>query len=160
MNKFLSVIKKNKRMVIITAVIVIISLGMIFTFYKIYKFLSPNYRNSVYGDRCELTESIIITDARKQAIKEAVEGHEGMTLSSVNVKCNLVDIIVIVKDDIAVEKVKEMSKDIIAVFTTEELKYYDLELMVDSDLENSEVYPIIGVKHKVIQGQSRDYFVW
>lgn len=160
MNKFLTLVKKKRKIIMIVAVIVIILLCMIFTFYKIYKFLSPNYRNSVYGDRCELTESIIITDARKQAVKEAVEGHEGMTLSAINVKCNLIDMIVIVKDDTPVEKVKEMSKDIIAAFTAEELKYYDLELIVDSELERSEVYPIIGIKHKVIQGQSHDYFVW
>lgn len=160
MNNILSKVKKNKKKVIILVVILIVIAISFFAVHKIISYLTPDRKNSVYGDRCEITESIEITKERKDAIKAAVEAHDGMTFSKVDVKCNLIDIIIIVKDETEVKTVKIMSKEIIAVFTEEELKYYDLALWVDSDNDESEKYPIIGTKHKVINGESKDSFVW
>lgn len=160
MNNILSKIKKNKKKVIILVIILIALAISVFAVYKIISYLSPDRKNSVYGDRCEITESIEITKDRKEKIKSAIEAYDGMKLSTIDVKCNLIDIIVIVKDEMEIKDVKTMSKDIIVVFNEEELKYYDLALWVNSDKDESEKYPIIGTKHKVINGESKDSFVW
>jgi hypothetical protein len=160
MKNILSKIKKHrKKLIILTIILIVISIG-IFAMYKVISYLLPDRKNSVYGDRCEITESITITKERKNNIKLAVEEYEGMNLSIVDVKCNLIDIIVYVDDETDIKVVKEMSKKVIATFTEEELKYYDLALWVDSNNEESTVYPIIGTKHKVINGDSKDHFVW
>ena len=94
-------------------------------------------------------------------VKDVINENEGMTLSKINVKCNLIDITVKVEDDVKVDDVKKMADKILTVFTEEELKYYDIELMVDSTAEESEVYPIIGTRHKTnIDGNAEAKFVW
>lgn len=160
MNNIMSKIKKHKKKLIIIAVVLILLAICFFAIYKVISYLMPDRKNSVYGNRCELTESIEINKERKNDIKVVVEEYDGMALLTVDVKCNLIDIIVKVKDETEIATVKEMSKKIIAVFTEEELKYYDLALWIDSDNDKSTKYPIIGTKHKVINGESKDSFVW
>ena len=160
MNKFLSFLKRNKKKVIVTLVLLIIFGVFVYATYKLFAYLTPDTKNSVYGNRCELTEGIEITEERKDMIKETVESYEGMTLSTVDVKCNLVDIIVKVEDEVTLDTVKEMSDKLLTVFTEEELKYYDLELWVDSKAEESEVYPVIGTRHKTGNGDATSKFVW
>lgn len=160
MNKFLSFIKKNKKKVIVTILLLIVFGVFIFAAYKLYEYLTPDTKDSVYGNRCELTEGVAISKERKDMIKETVESYEGMKLSNVDVKCNLIDIIVKVDDEITLDTVKEMSDKLLTVFTEEELKYYDLELWVDSNAKESEVYPVIGTRHKTGNGDATKKFVW
>ncbi len=161
MEKILSFLKKHKKKVTILAVIVIILIICFVALHKMVAYLNPDSKESVYGDRCELTESIMITDERKEAVKVAVKGFEKMELSTVDVKCNLIDIIVNVDASVDVKKVKEMSDKLLEAFTKEELKYYDLELWINWTGEGSgEKTPMIGTKHKVINGESNSHFVW
>jgi hypothetical protein len=160
MNKFLSFIKKNKKKVIVTILLLIVFGVFVFAAYKLYEYLTPDTKDSVYGNRCELTEGVEISKERKDMIKETVESYEGMKLSNVDIKCNLIDIIVKVDDEITLDTVKEMSDKLLTVFTEEELKYYDLELWVDSNAKESEVYPVIGTRHKTGNGDATKKFVW
>lgn len=160
MNKFLSFIKKNKKKVIVTILLLIVFGVFLFAAYKLYEYLTPDTKDSVYGNRCELTEGVEISKERKDMIKETVESYEGMKLSNVDIKCNLIDIIVKVDDEITLDTVKEMSDKLLTVFTEEELKYYDLELWVDSNAKESEVYPVIGTRHKTGNGDATKKFVW
>lgn len=160
MNKFLSFIKKNKKKVIVTILLLIVFGVFVFAAYKLYEYLTPDTKDSVYGNRCELTEGVAISKERKDMIKETVESYEGMKLSNVDIKCNLIDIIVKVDDEITLDTVKEMSDKLLTVFTEEELKYYDLELWVDSNAKESEVYPVIGTRHKTGNGDATKKFVW
>lgn len=160
MNKFLSFIKKNKKKVIVTILLLIVFGVFVFAAYKLYEYLTPDTKDSVYGNRCELTEGVEISKERKDMIKETVESYEGMKLSNVDIKCNLIDIIVKVDDEITLDTVKEMSDKLLTVFAEEELKYYDLELWVDSNAKESEVYPVIGTRHKTGNGDATKKFVW
>ena len=161
MEKILSFLKKHKKKVSVIAVILVILIICFVALHKMLAYLNPDSKESVYGDRCELTESIMITDERKDTVEEAVKGYEKMELSTVDVKCNLIDIIVNVDTSVDVKKVKEMSDKIIEAFTKEELKYYDLELWINWTGEGSdEKAPMIGTKHKVINGESNSHFVW
>lgn len=160
MNKFISILKKNKKKVIVIFVILIVLAIFVFASYKLFKYLTPDTKDSVYGDRCELTEGIDITSERKKMIKETVESYDGMKLSNVDVKCNLIDIVIVVDDETELSNVKEMSTKLLTAFTEEELKYYDIELLVDSKSEDSEVYPVIGTRHKTNNNDAEKKFVW
>lgn len=160
MKKFLSFLKKHKKKVIVTLVLLIIFGIFVFAAYKLYEYLTPDTKNSVYGNRCELTEGIDITKERKDIVKETIESYEGMKLSKVDVKCNLIDIVVKVDDETSLDTVKEMSDKLLTVFTEEELKYYDLELWIDSNNKDSEVYPVIGTRHKTGNGDATRKFIW
>lgn len=160
MKKFLSFLKKNKKKVVVTLVLLIVFCVFAFATYKLFEYLTPDTKDSVYGNRCELTEGIEITKERKDMIKESIESYEGIKLSNIDVKCNLIDIVVIVEDEVEVKTVKEMSDKLLTVFTEEELKYYDLELLVDSKSKESEVYPIAGTRRKTGNGDATKKFVW
>lgn len=160
MDKFISFLKKNKKRVIVITVLLVVLAIFLFATYKLYKYLTPDTKDSVYGDRCELTDGIDITAEREKMVKATVESYEGMKLSDVDVKCNLIDIVVIVPDETDVKTVKEMSNELLTVFTEEELKYYDIQLWVDSDAKESETYPIIGTRHKTNNGDLESKFVW
>ncbi len=160
MEKFISFLKRNKKKVIVGTILLIVFVIFLFSGYKLYKYLTPDTKDSVYGDRCELTDGIDITSERENMIKDKVESYSGMKLSDVDVKCNLIDIVVVVDDSTTLDTVKEMSAQLLTVFTEEELKYYDIQLFVDSDNEKSEVYPVIGTRHKTNNGDPESSFVW
>ncbi len=120
--------------------------------------MNPNKKESVYGDRCELTESIMITDERKEKVKEAIESYENMKVSTIDIKCNLIDIVINVDNSVEEKTVKSMSDKVLEAFSKEELKYYEIELMVNwpDDPEKA----MMGTHHKMINGEMNDHFVW
>lgn len=161
MKEFQSFLKKHKKKLIILAVVLVIFIVLFVSLKKLFSYFNPNSKQSEYGDRCELTEGLTITEERKNKVKEAIEAYEGMTLSTIDIKCNLIDIIVNADASIENSTAKEMSDKLIAAFDSEELKYYDLELWVNWTGEGSEEKtPMIGTKHKTLTGDSQDHFVW
>lgn len=158
MEKFITFLKKHKKKLIVIVVILIILLICYIAVHQLLAYLNPNTKESVYGDRCDLTESVMITDARKSAVKEAVDSYELMELSTVNVECNLINIIVNVENDVEESKIKEMADTILDTFDTEELKYYDLHLMVNWPDDDEKV--MMATHHKMINGEMNDHFVW
>lgn len=158
MEKFLTFLKKHKKKVIILTVVLLLFIVCFILCHQLLAYLNPNTKESVYGDRCDLTESIMITDEKKDAIKTAVESFENMKLSNVDVKCNLIDIVVNVDNNVEEGKVKEMSSKLLESFSKEELKYYDLQLMVNwpDDKEKA----MMGTHHKMVNGEMNDHFVW
>ncbi len=160
MDKVKSFFKKHKKKCIILGIILVILIAFIIFSYRIISYLIPNTKESVYGDRCEITVNHPIESNREDTIKDIVKNYEGYKFKTFEVKCNLVDIIIEVADGTNFNDVKKMGKEILGVFTDEEKKYYDLQLMIKSDHEESENYPQIGTHHKEIDGVSNDDFVW
>lgn len=160
MNKFKKWIKNNKKKSIIYGVVILaFILFIVFTIF-IINFLMPNTKGSVYGDRCDVTKDYPVASEREQKLKEFLKGYDNMDLESIEVKCNLIDIVVKVDDKVNFSKVKDMSKKMLEVFSKDELKYYDIELMIHSNNNKSEVYPKVGTHHKEINGESNASFIW
>lgn len=158
MDKFLAFFKKHKKKIIIITIILIILIICFIACHQLLAYLNPNTKESVYGDRCDLTESIMITDARKDTVKEAIESYENMKVVDIDVKCNLIDIVVNVEKDVEEKKVKEMSDKVLEAFEKEELKYYDLQLLVNWKDDEDKV--MAGTHHKMVNGEMNDHFVW
>ena len=160
MNKIKKWFKNNKKKSIILSIVLLAVILLIVFTVGVISYLMPNSRKSVYGDRCEVTKEHPVEKDRKDKIKEFLKNYKGMELSSYEVKCNLIDFVIVVDDSASVSKVKKMSKELLKVFTKEELKYYDLELMVKASNEKNDAFPIAGTHHKEINGSSNDNFVW
>lgn len=158
MKNFQDFLKKHKKKLIILAIVLIVVIICLFAFKQILSYLNPNKKESVYGDRCELTESIMITDERKEKVKEAIESYENIKVSTIDIKCNLIDIVINVDNSVEEKTVKSMSDKVLEAFSKEELKYYEIELMVNwpDDLEKA----MMGTHHKMINGEMNDHFVW
>jgi len=158
-------LKKHKKKIAIILVIGIVFLILVIGLFRAINHLTPDRKESTLGSRCELTENIEITDSRKTEIKEAIESHEGMKMSNrdktpISVECNLIKMFVLVDAEITASQVREMAKEVLAVFSEEELRFYDLQLMVDSDNMENTVFPMIGMRHKTLHGEANKQFVW
>lgn len=160
MNKFKNWVKNNKKKAIILGIVIVALILMIVFTYGIISFLMPNTKGSVYGDRCEVTKNYPVPSEREVKLKEFMNKYKNMEFVSIEVKCNLIDVIIKVDDKVSLSKVKDMSKKMIQVFSEEELKYYDIQLLVNSNNKKSDVYPQIGTHHKEINGESNATFIW
>lgn len=160
MNKFKNWLKNNKKKATIIGVLLLFLILIFIFLWGVIAYLIPDTKESVYGDRCEITEDYPIEKGKEDKLKKFLEDYEKMELVDFDVKCNLIDIIIEVDDETSFSDVKSMSKKMLKEFTDDELKYYDIELMVKSNKDDSEDYPRIGTHHKEINGSMNEEFIW
>lgn len=160
MNKLKKWINNNRKKAIIIGILLVSLILSIIFLIGVISYLMPNTKESVYGDRCDLTEEYKVDSERESKIKDFLKDYEGMNLENFEVKCNLINIIVKVDDKTSFSKVKSMGKKLLSVFNEDELKYYDIQLMVNSNKEASDDYPRIGSHHKEINGSTNEDFIW
>lgn len=164
MEKVLNNIKKwfksHKNLSIVLGVTIVIALVLIFSITTIVNIIMPDTRESVYGDRCKIAEKYKVDSKKEDELKSFFKKYEFVTFNALDVKCNLIDIVITVPDKTSFNDVKNMSKELLKVFSADQLRTYDIELLVKSDNENSENYPQVGTHHKEIDGKSNDSFVW
>lgn len=160
MNKLKKWINNNRKKAIIIGILLVSLILSIIFLIGVISYLMPNTKESVYGDRCDFTEEYKVDSERESKIKDFLKDYEGMNLENFEVKCNLINIIVKVDDKTSFSKVKSMGKKLLSVFNEDELKYYDIQLMVNSNKEDSDDYPRIGSHHKEINGSTNEDFIW
>ena len=139
---------KNKKMVIIGSIIILIIL--LFVFIKV---ISGN--KSVYGSRCSDSDNYEISSKTIKKAKETIKTIDKVNDIDIYTKLCSVKIIINLSDDVDIETVKNMSNELLKDFSKKELKYYDFSLYVTSDNKDSEVYPINVTRHN-----SKDSFAW
>ncbi len=144
-------IKSHKTLFIVLAVIVILLITIIVLFLK----LSPDSRKNAYGNRLVDIEKYPIDQERMQAMSiEFATNLEGV--QSVNYTVNGRRINITMKLGAAVPKdiAIQYANKTLEYFTDEVKSYYDIQIFVSTD-EESEIYPMIGSKHK-----TKDTYVW
>ena len=139
---------KNKKMVIIGSIIILIIL--LFVFIKV---ISGN--KSVYGSRCSDSDNYEISSKTIKKAKETIKTIDKVNDIDIYTKLCSVKIIINLSEDVDIETVKNMSSELLKNFSKKELKYYDFSLYVTSDNKDSEVYPINVTRHN-----SKDSFAW
>ena len=139
---------KNKKMVIIGSIIILIIL--LFVFIKV---ISGN--KSVYGSRCSDSDNYEISSKTIKKAKETIKTIDKVNDIDIYTKLCSVKIIINLSEDVDIETVKNMSNELLNNFSKKEIKYYDFSLYVTSDNKDSEVYPINVTRHN-----SKDSFAW
>ena len=139
---------KNKKLVIIGSIIILIIL--LFVFIKV---ISGN--KSVYGSRCSDSDNYEISSKTIKKAKETIKTIDKVNDIDIYTHLCSVKIIVNLSEDVDIETVKNMSNELLKDFSKKELKYYDFSLYVTSDNKDSEVYPINVTRHN-----SKDSFAW
>lgn len=139
---------KNKKLVIVLAIIILVVLFII-----LMKLIGGN--KSVYGDRCSDRDNYKLSNDTINKAKDTINELENVSNIEIYTKLCTVKIIIELKDDVELEKVKNMSNELLKAFSAKELKYYDFSLYVTSENEESETYPINVTKHN-----SKDAFAW
>ena len=149
-NKFLNFIKRNK---LLTVLIILLFLIIIFGVVAIKVLIFPNYSTDKYGDRLNGIENVKLSDETFDKIKNT-ETIEGFDVDKVELSGKIVNIYVKITGDIGKDASKENATKLLANFSEEELKYYDIQIFITGE---SEIYPMIGYKNKISEGLSWNY---
>lgn len=145
-------IKKHK--VGIISIIVIIIIGILTYFALKSMFIIGNDKGK-YGNRLDGIENVQIENETVDKLIKEMEETKDINSVKYNLQGRLIYIIMEVSNDTAVEVSKGYANKLLAYFTDEQKEYYDIQVLIKSDSEESEVYPIIGAKHKTSTA-----FVW
>lgn len=141
-------IMKNKKIVVIVAIVLILIL-----FFVLIKTLTGN--KSVYGNRCSDRDNYKLSNNTINKAKDIIKEIGNVKNIDIHTKLCTIKIIIELKDDVELDKVKTMSDKLIQSFDKKALKYYDFSLYITSDNKNSETYPMNVTKHN-----SKDNFAW
>ena len=110
---------------------------------------------SKYGNRLDGIEEVLITNEQVQKLTNEMNEIKDIKSIKYDLKGRLVYIIIEVSNETAIEVSKGYANKILSYFDDNQKEYYDFQVMIKSDSKESEVYPIIGAKHKTSTG-----FVW
>ena len=143
-------IKKNKILVSLLAIAIIFFVAIL-----IIIFSNLSIGNNEYGNRLDNIEKYPISNEVIDEIKTDISSYEKVTSVSYNLEGKLANFILTVDDSLEEETSKNYANKILENLSDDIKNYYDIQILVDSDNEESEVYPIIGYKHK-----TTDVFVW
>lgn len=149
-NKFLSFIKRNK---LLTVLILLLFLVIIFGIVAVKVLIFPNYSTDKYGDRLKGIDAVQLSDAKFDDIKNT-ETVEGFNVSKVELSGRIVNIYVNVTGDIGRGASRENANKLLANFSEDELKYYDIQIFITGE---SDIYPMIGYKNKISEGLRWNY---
>lgn len=143
-------IKKNKILVSLLVIAIVF-----FAAIMIIIFSNLSIGNNEYGNRLDNIEKYPISDEVINEIKTDISSYEKVTSVSYNLEGKLANFILTVDDSLEEETAKNYANKILENLSDDVKSYYDIQVLVDSDNEESEAYPIIGYKHK-----TTDMFVW
>ena len=141
--------RSHIRLFIVLAIFIVVVLGTFITFNVIF------VNNSTkYGSRLDGIENVKITDKIKKEMKKNVETLEITKSVSIRLSGKTIEVIAVVKDDIEVEKSKEISGKVTEKLTDDQKKYYDIQIMIKKTTDDAK-FPIIGYRH-----HNKDYYSW
>lgn len=136
-------IKKHKiEFIALLVMIIICVLG-----YFAVKPLLGNDSNK-YGNRLDGIEEVKISDEQINKMISELEDKKDINSVKYDLQGRLIYIILEVSNATAVDVSKGYANKILEYFDDSQKSYYDIQVIVKSDSEESEVYPIIGSKHK------------
>ena len=145
----MSFIKKNKTTIIAVVVFIVALIAII----QAKNIMFPDEKSAIYGDRLKGIESVKIDESSKKK-KVDSKVSEAVSSSSVVVNGRIVNIILTVNGDVAVDTAKAEAETSMEAFSSAEKKYYDFQVFVQKSEESGE-FPIIGYRH-----HTKDTFTW
>lgn len=131
-----------------TTCVIIIFLIIVIFGVAFLRFLLPNYSGDLYGNRLNGISSYEIDDTKIDEMKEAIGGTEGVVSVDYLLEGKLINITIKVKDEFDKEAAKNLASQTLTYFSDDEKGFYDIQVLISSEDQNSEKYPIIGYKHK------------
>jgi len=138
-------IKKNKKMIIIIAVALVILVLL----FGVIKSLMPDTRKSVWGTRTADVSKHPISDDEINSSKEFFTSNENVVSATYRLSGRTMDYVVTVKKDTAKNVVEELSNNMLEKLSDDVKGYYDIQIFyVCEDEENGE-YPIVAYRNKI-----------
>ncbi len=143
-------IKNHKKGVIVGSIIFLIIIITLFTIF----FIIPSFGSNNYGNRLDGIEDHKISNSTIDKIKDNIEEKEGVTKVTYHNEGRILNFTIKVDGNTKPETAKEYATEIIKDIKEKDLKYYDVQIFLDSD-DNTNDYPTAGYKHK-----TSDDIIW
>ncbi len=140
MKKFL---KKHKKQVILGVICLIVLLILL----MVKLFVLPSFNGNKYGDRLKDEKKYKISNETISKIKDKAKDTDGVTSIDYHKEGRILNFTVIVGNDFGVNQAKDFVNGFIGEIGEKNLKYYDVQIFIDSEEKNDQ-YPIIGYKNK------------
>lgn len=137
----MNVIKKNKVIFIILALILVFFIGVLITLKAFFPSGDP------YGNRLKGIEKVSFSKKEISALESKIKDRNKIKKVSINIKGRLINILITVEEDTELDDMKDYALEKLELFDEEELKYYDIQFFIINE-KDVEHYPAIGYKHK------------
>lgn len=143
--KITKFVKKHTTLVVAGLALILVVVGLLI----LKEAMFPAENKAIYGTRTEGRDKVPINKEKKSKVTENFKDIS----SSVKVRTQgrIIYIDVKVNGDVSRDTAKDYSNRVLEVFSEEEKKYYDIQILV-SNKDNSEQFPIIGYKHHTSEG--------
>jgi len=138
-----SFINNHKKGCIIGVSVFFIILILFFTIF----FIIPSFGNNNYGNRLDGIENHKVSSSTINKIKDGIEEKEGVTKVSYHNEGRILNFTIKVDGNTKLDTAKEYAEEVIKGISKKNLKYYDVQVFLDSD-ENTTDYPTAGYKNK------------
>lgn len=136
----MKILKKYYKLIVVILVILIIGVLSLVIYNNLFKQGTSN--------RLEGIEDYKLS--KKEISKVAEKFREIEDIESVDVYTNykIIKIMLVLNKEVDFNIVKEISNKAIQEFSEKNLSFYDVELFVNCNIKESEIYPKIGYKYK------------
>lgn len=122
---------------------------MIFAFLGITELVYPDMSKDLYGNRLEDIDKVRINQDKLDKIKLNLQATGKVNKVVSDIKGRIINFIIDIKPDTDLITSKSFGDKLLEDFTEEEKDYYDFQIyVIDSTSKESELYPMIGYKHK------------
>ena len=145
-------IKRHKFKLILLMVFIIV---FIVALIALMNLLYPDSRKNVYGNRLEGIENVKIKSKVLTEIKDKISASDFVLEVDDLLTGRLIKFTIYVKADTNKDDAKKLVTNITETLSKEIQEFYDIQVMINEDKEESEAYPIFAYKHKT----SKD-FIW
>lgn len=138
--------KKNVKKIIVVSVILVVLILLVLTFMSLF--------GTNTSKRLDGSNKYKLTNNEINKSKEAFSTFDVKNIK-MYVNNKTIKVFVNLKEEEDIKEVKKASDEVIKSIKKKNLEFYDVEIVIDVDKEDSDNYPIIGHKHKSAEG-----FVW
>ncbi|MBE6138215.1 MAG: hypothetical protein E7173_00530 [Firmicutes bacterium] len=141
----MNIIKKHKFLVLFISIFIVL---MIIVIFGVIQSNSSSDSNSKYGNRLVGIENMQITDSRLQTVKGNVLSDKSVNDLSHDITGRIIKIFIQVKPETDEIKIQSLMNIILENFTDDEKKFYDFQVFITNEVEETELYPMIAYKHR------------
>ncbi len=138
-------VKKHKFKVIFFAVFLIL---MISAFIGIKQLLYPDFRKNLYGSRLEGIEEFNVDKNRLKKVSEKLETEDKVEKVSYTLSGRIINFNIQFDGDVDLISSQSFGDKVLENFSEDEKSYFDFQVYLTSNVEDSEIYPKVGYKHK------------
>ena len=135
-------IRRNKFTIVAIIVLILLAIGV----FEVKKIFVPDEGKAAYGARLDEIEKHKLSEDLFKNIEAKLKENERVLKVEHKVHGKIINLIITVHDDMSRDEARNIANSTIALFESEELTYYSLQVYMKKDNSDLNDFPIIGYK--------------